>query len=307
VPSSFTGGQHATLPGVSRTTASLTVAAVAVAWGFIPLIVKEVELPALALVFFRVALGAIALAAAFLAGGRAALLRLPSRVLLVLGILLAAHWGLYFAAIKETSVASAVLITYTAPVFTALLAPVFLREHVPRSSLVALALSLAGAAAITLVGDDGAVRLLGVALALGAAVTYAMLLVSLKRLASDIDPRTVTFWYLTAAAVVLSPAAVVADYSLDGEQVLYLLVLGVVLTGFLIVLYVGAVQVVPATSAGILGYMEPVSAAVLAALLIGEALTWNVVAGGAAILAGGVIVVIASRGDVPTAIDEPVR
>jgi DME family drug/metabolite transporter len=188
-----------------------------------------------------------------------------------------------------------------------LLAPVFLRENVPRSSVIALVLSLAGAAAITLVGDDGAVRLLGVGLALGAAVTYAMLLVSLKRLASDIDPRTVTFWYLTAAAVVLSPAAVVADYSLDAEQLLYLLVLGVVLTGFLIVLYVGAVQVVPATTAGILGYMEPVSAAVLAALLIGESLTWNVVAGGAAILAGGVIVVIASRGDVPTAIDEPVR
>jgi hypothetical protein len=49
-----------------------------------------------------------------------------------------------------------------------------------------------------------------------------------------------------------------------------------------------------------------VSAAVLAAVLIGEDLTASVVAGGAAIVAAGLLVVLSSRGDVPTAIDEPV-
>ena len=292
---------------MSRPAASLAVAAVAVAWGFIPLIVKEVQLPALALVFFRVALGAAAVGIALVAMGRAPLLRLPARGLPLLGVLLAAHWGFYFSAIKETSVASAVLITYTAPVFTALLAPAMLREHVPRSSIAALGLSVAGAAAITLGGgDDSAVRPLGVLLAVAAAVSYAGLILCLKRFASEFDPRTVVFWHLSTAALIASPAAVVADYSIDGRQVLFLALLGVVLTGLLAVFYVGAVRFVPATTVGIMSYMEPVAAALLAALLIGESLTANVLLGGALILAGGVIVVVASRGDVRTAIEEPV-
>jgi drug/metabolite transporter (DMT)-like permease len=292
---------------VSRHAAgSLTVAACALAWGFIPLIVKEVELPALALVFFRVALGAAAVAIALTVSGRASLLRLPSPAVPILGVLLAVHWGFYFTAIKETSVASAVLITYTAPVFTALLAPVMLREHVPRTSVAALALSLAGAAAITLTGSGGEVHLLGVGLAVAAAISYAGLIVCLKRFASEFDPRSVVFWHLTTAAVLMSPAAVVADYSLDARSVLYLVLLGVVLTGLVAVFYVGAVRFVPATTVGILSYMEPVSAAVLAAVLIGEELTPSVVAGGAAIVAGGLLVVLSSRGGVPAAIDEPV-
>ena len=294
-----------TLARVSRPAASLTVAAVAIVWGFIPLIVKEVDLPALALVFFRVALGSVAVAVALTVAGRTRLLRLPSRWLPVLGLLLAVHWGFFFTAIKETSVASAVLITYTAPVFTALFAPVFLREHVPRSSVLALVLSVAGAAAITLVGDDGGVRALGVVLAVAAAVSYAGLILCLKRFAGDFDPRTVVFWHLSTAALLVSPAAVVADYSLGARQVVYLVLLGVVLTGLLAVFYVGAVRFVPATTVGIMSYMEPVSAALLAALLIGEPLTASVLLGGAAILAGGVIVVLSSRGEVPPATPVP--
>jgi drug/metabolite transporter (DMT)-like permease len=150
------------------------------------------------------------------------------------------------------------------------------------------------------------VRPLGVALAVAAATSYAGLIVCLKRFASQFDPRSVVFWHLTTAAVLVSPAAVVADYSLGAREVLYLVLLGVVLTGLVAVFYVGAVRFVPATTVGILSYMEPVSAAVLAAVLIGEDLTPSVVAGGAAIVAAGLLVVVSSRGEVPAAIDEPV-
>lgn len=278
--------------------ASLAVAGCAVAWGLVPLIVREVDLPPLALVFFRVALSALAIGLVVAAARRS--LRIPARAAPVLGVLLAAHWGVYFTAIQETSVASAVLITYTAPVFVALIAPAAIGEHVPRSSVVALALSLAGAAAITLTGDSGDVRAFGVALAFAAAVSYAVLIVAVKRLAADTDPGQLIVWQHGTAAVVLAPAALAADYSgLGGVDVAYLVALGAVLTGLTWVVYVRALRFVPATTAGILSYMEPIAAALLAAAVIGEELTLAVVAGGLAIVAGGVLVVLRSRDAVP--------
>jgi drug/metabolite transporter (DMT)-like permease len=274
---------------------SLLIAACALGWGFIGIIVREVDLPAMTIVFFRVALAAAAVALILLATGRRDLLRPPPRGVIALGVLLAIHWSLYFAAIKQTSVASAVLITYAAPIFMALLAPALIREHVPAVSIAALAVSMAGIAAISLAGGSGgeAVRATGVVLAVFAAITYAFLIVLLKRWGADVHPTTVIVWQEGTAAVVLSPSLLFAGYgSLGALDVGYLLLLGIVLTGVTGVVYVAALKWVPATTAGILAYMEPVSAALLAAAILGEALTPAVLVGGAAIVAAGVVVAL---------------
>lgn len=285
---------------------SLVVAACATAWGLIALVVREIELPALAIVFWRVVLTAAAVAVTLVLMRRRDLFGVPNRAVFGLGVLVAVHWAAYFAAIKETSVASAVLITYAAPVLTAMIAPAVLGEHVPRSSVAALAVSAGGVALITLSGGEGegAVRGLGVALAMVAAVSFAFLLVLLKRYAADVDPLTWVLWESIAGAVVLSPFAVAAGLP-AGSDVGDLLFLGILLTGLLSVVFVGAIRHVPATSAGILMYMEPVAAAVLAAAVLGEALTWPVVAGGAAIVAAGVAVILATPDPPPPALEQP--
>jgi drug/metabolite transporter (DMT)-like permease len=282
------------------------IAGCALSWGAIGIIVRELDLPAMAIVFYRVALSAVALAAGLLLAGRRDLFRMPTRAVLGLGVLLAVHWSLYFGAIKETSVASAVLITYAGPIFMAILAPLLIHEHVPRVTVGALAVSLAGIALITLSGGSGddAVRPLGVVLALLAAASFALLIVMLKKYAAAVDPVTVVLYESLTAAVVLSPAAVFGDYSLGGQELGYLLLLSLLLTAAAGVIYVGALRWVPATTAGILSYMEPVSAAVLAALLLGQSLTPAVVAGGAAIVAAGVLVVL--KAPAPVAAGEPV-
>ena len=278
-----------------HTTGSLLIAACALTWGLIGIVVREVDLPALAIVFFRVLLSASFIALLLVAARRRDLLRRPPGAVMGLGVLLAIHWGLYFAAIKETSVASAVLITYAAPIFMAMLAPALIREHVPRSSVVALVVSMAGIAAISLSGGSGGeeVRIVGAVLALFAAITYALLIVFLKRWAADVHPMTLVAWQEATAAVVLSPALLFTSFGgVSGSDVAYLVVLGVALTGLSGVIYVGALKWVPATTAGILAYMEPVSAAVLAALLLDESLTPAIVVGGAAIVAAGVVVAL---------------
>ncbi|HVE69484.1 MAG TPA: EamA family transporter [Solirubrobacteraceae bacterium] len=283
-----------------HTTGALLIAACALTWGFIGIVVREIDLPALAIVFFRVLLSASFIALLLAIARRRDLLRRPPGAVLWLGVLLAIHWGLYFAAIKETSVASAVLITYAAPIFMAMLAPVLIREHVPRSSVAALGVSMAGIAAISLSGGSGGeeVRIVGAVLALGAAITYALLIVFLKRWAANVHPMTLVAWQEGTAAVVLSPALLFTSFGgVSGSDVAYLAILGVALTGLSGVIYVGALKWVPATTAGILAYMEPVSAAVLAALLLDESLTLAIVVGGGAIVAAGVVVALQTPPD----------
>jgi drug/metabolite transporter (DMT)-like permease len=290
---------------VSRhTLGSLLIAACALSWGFVGIIVREVDLPAVVIVLCRVGLGSSAVILMLLATGRRELLRPPPLPVIGLGILLAAHWTLYFAAIKQTSVASAVLITYAAPIFMALLAPLLIREHVPAVSVGALAVSMIGITAISLSGGSGdeAVRAGGVVLAILAAITYAFMIVLLKRWASEVHPTTVIVWQEGIAALVLSPALLFADLGgVTGADVAYLLILGIALTGLTGVLYVTGLRWVPATTAGILAYMEPVSAAVLAAVILGQSLTPAVIVGGLAIVAAGVVV--AARG--PAAVGTP--
>jgi drug/metabolite transporter (DMT)-like permease len=71
----------------------------------------------------------------------------------------------------------------------------------------------------------------------------------------------------------------------------YLVLLGVVFTAVTGYLYVRLIRKVTAQAMGILAYLEPVSATLLAWLLLGEALTWQTALGGALIIVGGLAVV----------------
>jgi DME family drug/metabolite transporter len=274
----------------------MLIAALAFSWGIIGILVREIPLGALTIVFFRVSLAAIAIAGTLVATGRRELLRPPGRPALALGIVLAVHWSAYFAAIKQTSIASAVLITYAGPALIALLARLILDERVPRRSVVALGVSLAGVAVVSLQGGGNTpVRAAGVALAVLAAISYALLIVGAKRVAATEEPVRMALWQYCVASVLLAPAALTAGYGrLDTADVAYLVILGVALTGLSGVLYLRALRSVPATTAGVLAYMEPVSAAILAALVLGERLTVQTIVGGIAIVAAGVAVALRS-------------
>lgn len=291
-----------------HTAGSLIVAASALSWGVIGVIVRELPMPPLTIVGYRVLLSALSVALILVVLRRWELLRPPPWPVLALGALLAAHWGLYFAAIKQTSVASAVLITYAGPIVIALIAPLLIGERVPPVTVAALAVSAVGITLISLSGGSGdaAVRPAGVGLAVGAAISMAVLIVLLKRFTARVDPMRVVVYLDGTATVLLWPALVFPHYRLSGAYVVYLALLGVVLTGLTGILYVLALRWVPATTVGVLSYLEPVSAVILAAVLLGQRLTTAVVVGGAAIVAAGVAVVLSTPEPIPASVEEPV-
>jgi drug/metabolite transporter (DMT)-like permease len=276
---------------------NLGLAALATSWGLIAVLAGAVALGAVPLAFLRLAFAAITLAVVALATRRLSLLRpgphLP--VLIALGTVQAVHWWLFFETIKRGSVALAVLTFYTAPIFLAVLAPFFLPERLSKVALGALVPGGIGIALVALAGDSGnAFGWAALACGIGSALTFAVLLILSKRLLhARAAPLTVAFWDCLVGSVVIAPAllfagGVIPDDAADWAAVL---LLGIVFTGLSTLAYAALLRHVTAQAAGILTFLEPVAAVVLAWALLGESLSPEALVGGALVLFAGIAVV----------------
>lgn len=273
------------------------MAALAASWGFTSIIVAHVDLSAPVLVFFRTAVAAAAVSVLLALMGRARDLRVPRhRATVVLtGITLAVHWLLFFETIKVSSVAVALVTVYTGPVLLALVAPAVLAEARNRVAVAALAPALAGVALMAFAGGEAErPRPLAIVLGLGAAASYALLVLLLKRLATELPASAVQVWSAVTAALASSPFLLFAPrVAPHGGEIVYVLLLGALATGASWLVYLRLLRQVPAQTVGVVSYLELVSAALLAWWLLGQEPGWNVIAGGVLILAAGVAVVLA--------------
>ncbi|MDX6422558.1 MAG: hypothetical protein QOI67_29 [Gaiellaceae bacterium] len=282
----------------------LAVAALATSWGLIAVIVRKVDLDAQVLAFYRLAFAAATLLLVAVALRRLALLRLTRHRggVVLIGVTLAAHWFLYFVTIKLSSVAVAVLMAYLAPIAIALLAPFVLPERRSRVALVALLPAAAGVALVALGGEEGgAVRPLALVTGLFTAATYAALVLMTKRIVSDVPVLTLSFWNYAIAAVAISPLLLDADRVVPtANELPAVLALGVVFTALSGYLYIWSLRHVTAQTIGILAYIEPVSAALMAWAFLGESLNWQIVVGGLLVIAAGATVVFLEPEDAAT-------
>jgi drug/metabolite transporter, DME family len=274
---------------------NLAVATLAASWGFVAIIVREVDLDAEVLVFYRVLFGVVALALLLAAARGLARARLPGKRLwaLLLGTTLGVHWFLYFETIKLSSVAFAVLTAYTAPILVALFGPLVLPERRSRAAVGALFVAGPGLLLVALGGGEADVRPLAVATGLGTAATYAVLVIGTKRVAADVSAAGLTLWNYSLAGLVMAPLVLFAGRAVpSADELPYLLVLGVVFTAVSGYLYIRLIRRVTAQAIGVLAYLEPVSAALLAWAIAGEELGWWEALGGALVIAAGVAVVM---------------
>jgi drug/metabolite transporter (DMT)-like permease len=275
---------------------NVALATIAASWGFVSVIVAGLDLGGEELVFWRCLIAALTLPAILLALGRLEVLALRRRRFEVvgLGLLLALHWVLFFETLKRSSVAVAILTVYTAPILVAVLAPRLLPEPRSRVGLLALALSAPGLVLIAVAGEGGApADAIAIATGLGAAATYALLIVGAKLVVVDVSPFGMAFWQYVVVSVVLAPFLAGAGRAVpEGGEWPYVILLGGLLTAASGVAYISLLRVVTAQAAGLLAYLEPVSASFLAWAILDQPLNWQVVVGGAAVLAAGALVVL---------------
>ena len=270
------------------------VAAAAIIWGSNGVIVNWVPYDAYAIAFFRVLFASLTLLPVVLLTRKPETMRAARswRVMLSLGLLLALGWTLLFHSMKLIAIANAVLLNYTAPIFVALLAPLFLKEKLEKSTLLALAISVAGIVVISYQQNlqISHLNLLGVILGLLAGLAYAGFIIASKRALSSFSSQVVAFYSYSVASIFLLPFVIGTDFSPDLASWILLLVLGVFNTGFAVTLYLKGLGMVKAQKAVVFTYLEPASAVVFGSLFLAQQPTPLMLVGGFLILIAGYIV-----------------
>ena len=223
--------------------------------------------------------------------------KLPT--LCITGAALGINWILLFEAYNHTSVATATLCYYFAPMLILLSAPLALGERLTARKCACVAVALLGMVFVSGVLQTGFTGLRGILLGLGAAVFYACVVLLNKRL-GDVPSNDRTIVQLGASAVVLLPYVLL---TVDFSELTFappaaglLLLVGVLHTGVAYALYFGALRELRAQTAAILSYIDPVVAVLLSALLLREPMNALSALGAALVLGAAIVSELPERG-----------
>jgi drug/metabolite transporter (DMT)-like permease len=223
--------------------------------------------------------------------------------LLAFGVLgLAFVQWFYFEAISRLDIGVALLIQYVAPVLVALWARFAYHEPVRRRIWAALALSILGIALLVELWQGLTLDGLGVAAALGSAITFAVYVLTAERAVTRRDPVSLVCYGFLLASVFWAivqplhsfPIELVDDsVSLLGrlEDValpVWLLMAWMVLLGTIVpfALLAASLRHIPASRAAITAMFEPVAATVFAYAWLAESLSAPQLLGAFVVLSG---------------------
>jgi drug/metabolite transporter (DMT)-like permease len=217
------------------------------------------------------------------------------RLLVLCGLVLAAHWTMFFKSVQVSTVAVALLSYSSFPVFTAFLEPLALKERWDPWSLALALLAAAGVFLIVPPAGLASPAFLGVAWGLGAGLTFSVLALINRRLARANPTLTVALFQDAFAAAFLLPFAVMAGPHLDGRAIGLLVLLGVFGTAAAHTLFIDGLKRIPARTASVISALEPVYGIALAFLFLKESPSLRTVLGGALILAATLIATTRGR------------
>jgi len=246
-------------------------------FGTIGLFVRAIPLPSSAVAMIRGFVGAaFLLAFTYLRGKKVSLAAIKKNLALLClsGAAIGVNWILLFEAYRYTSVATATICYYLAPVFLVLSAPLTLGEKLTAKKIVSVVLALIGTAFLS-GGAEGA-SLRGILCGCGAAVFYASVMTLNKKL-RDISAADRTLVQLFAAGACLLPYVLLTEnvgtWSLTVWQLVLLAVVGIVHTGYTYALYFGAIEALPTQTVALYSYLDPLVAVLLSALVLREPFT----------------------------------
>ena len=199
-----------------------------------------------------------------------------------------------FLAAKNAPAGLVSIFSNTMPLFTALFAPVFLKEIVSRQMAVGLGIGLCGTVIVAWRAIEGQIRPLGVFFGLLGAVGSALGSIMYKRYPL---PRLVRMMIigiqLAISSVVLGLLAVPDNRShmqLRWQLVLSFVYLSLIGLALSFVMYSELISRATALQSSAVSYLATVVGVVAGALLLGERLSWLVLIGGVIAIAGVAVV-----------------
>lgn len=274
----------------------LDLVVLAALWGgsFLFMRVAAPEFGPLALIELRVAIAATFLVLVSAARKRLAPLRRHAVPLVGVGIFSSAlPFCLLAYATLSLTAGFASILNATTPLWGAIVAYLWLRERLAPWQVVGLAIGLLGV--LALVWGKVSFRPDGTGLAivagLAASLSYGAAASFTKRYLSGVDPLVAATGSQVGASLVLAPLALAAwpARPVSIEAWLSVIVMGIASTGIAYMLFFRLIARVGPARAITVTFLVPVFAVLWGALLLDEALTVQMAAGGLVVLAGTVL------------------
>lgn len=292
MPSSSTSSSTSSCTGSARphhrpshARGLVEVAAASVLWGTgglaVQLIRDQAPLSPVTISAWRMAIAAVVLLVALLARRRGGelltLARSRPRQLLVVGAGTAAYQGFYFIAVTQVGVAVSTVVSLG-------LAPVLLtvgeslrHRRVPEAGrTVVLVAALTGLLLVSIAGSEsstGPAPVAGVLLAIASGTTYALTTAAGGSISRESSPLVLTSGMTLVGAAALLPCLAFVDgpiVTADPTALAWVAYLGALTMALAYVLLYSGLRVVAPSTAVTASLVEPVTAAVAAALVLSE-------------------------------------
>ena len=198
-------------------------------------------------------------------------MRRPATLLAALGV--AAYQPFFFLAVDRTGVVVGTIVAIgSAPVFAGLLAWGYDRTPPSRTWTGATVVAISGVALLVAAGNDVGMSTPGVGFALIAGAAYATYVIAARQFARQHDVVGSTTVIITLAAVLLLPLLGFSDLGWVGTTrgALAVAHLGVLATAAAYLLFARGLMSTRATTATTLTLGEPMTAALLGVVAVGE-------------------------------------
>ncbi len=270
----------------------LLVIASMLVWGSIGIFVRYIDQTPEVIVFFRVFISFVVLGILGILKGSDTGKKnekLSSKEWLVLflsGLFISLNWMFFFQAIKCTTIASATMSYYTAPVIATVLSVFLLKESINKKNLAAVALSFSGIIFMSSMGSENGdgFNMLGVGYGMIAAFFYALVVISVKKLERVSSQKIILFQMGVSSMIFLPATRHIKTF--NSISLISLLILGIVHTCIALNLYFEGIKRIKVQHVGVLSYVDPLSAIILAGIFLNEVPKVGTLIGGGMILCG---------------------
>jgi len=208
-----------------------------------------------------------------------AVLRRKLPLLAISGAAIGFNWILLFEAYNYTTVATATLCYYLAPILVILASPFVLKEKMTLRKALCAAVALGGMVLVSGILDTastGTDNFKGILFGIGAAILYASVILMNKKM-PEVPSFDKTILQLSAASIALLPYVLLTEdlsaITLSPLSAGLLLVAGILHTGIAYWMYFGSMGHLDSNTVALMSYIDPVLAIVLSMVFLREPMT----------------------------------
>lgn len=256
------------------------------------IVASNISLSSYEIVFWRTMIGSALLVALFLLARKKPLFPAHKKDLLFIalsGIAMGASWIFLYEAYAQVGVGIASLAYYCGPVIVMILSPFIFKEKMTAGKVIGFSAVLAG---ILLVNGKigGDINHWGVFCGLMSALMYSVMVILNKKSKAVKGLENATIQLVASFITVTIFTAFRTGFRLSVEprDWVWIAVLGLLNTGIGCYLYFSSIGRLPVQTVAVCGYLEPLSAVLLAVIILGENMTASQCVGAVLIVGGAV-------------------